>query len=655
MGREYLLELSTARPFGVLLRSIGSVTLLLGLAATCAWAQFSPGALSKAHHSLSGPGNCTSCHALATGSVKFRCLNCHAEIATRLKAQRGLHPNMVNAGGEKKECNSCHAEHQGEAFVPIRWDVDLSEFDHAKTGYVLEGAHRSQDCRKCHTPKNIPDVERRKMPAKNLSRTYLGLSRECLGCHADTHRGQLGGDCLQCHTYTKWKPASKFDHTLAKFQPAGAHEKVSCEKCHPKVGESVAYTKFKDLPFQTCDACHKDPHRAAFSATCSSCHTVGGWKPANVVASRFDHAGTEFPLAGKHSALACAKCHLTSDFKTPIAHAKCVDCHKADPHNGQFASRTDRGECSACHAVNGWKPALFNVASHQATHFPLEERHATVPCAKCHVPAGQATKYRIQSGQCTDCHADKHQNQFAGAPHANRCDDCHNVKGFQRTTFSLARHENTRLPLLGAHAAIPCGQCHNDPQSGRARPGRFRFADLSCNGCHQDPHQGQFQTRMAARQPDGTAAGCEACHEKRTWKDVSKFDHATSAFALSGTHRGVPCEKCHREALPGGGVKTIAFRSASHQCAGCHDDAHAGQFASALGKADCSRCHTPLQWKPATFDHDTTTSFALAGGHQQVKCGACHKAERRIDGRNVRMYKSASKECTSCHGPEARG
>jgi hypothetical protein len=492
------------------------------------------------------------------------------------------------------------------------------------------------------------------MPAKNLSRTYLGLSRECLSCHADTHRGQLGPDCLQCHTYTKWKPASKFDHTLAKFQPAGAHEKVTCEKCHQKVGEPVAYTKFKDLPFQTCDACHKDPHRAAFSATCGSCHTDAGWKPANV-ASRFDHARTEFPLAGKHSALACAKCHITSDFKTPVAHAKCVDCHKADPHNRQFANRTDRGECSACHAVNGWKPALFNVASHQATRFPLEDRHAAVPCAKCHVPASQATKYRIQSAQCTDCHADKHQNQFAAAPHLNRCEDCHTVKGFQRTTFSLARHEKTRLPLLGAHAAIPCGQCHNDPQSGHAQPGRFRFADLSCNGCHQDPHQGQFQARMDARQPNGTAAGCEACHEKRIWKDVSKFDHSTSAFSLSGTHRGVPCEKCHRESLPGGGVKTVVFRSAARQCSGCHEDAHAGQFASALGKADCARCHTPLQWKPAAFDHDTTTSFALAGGHREVKCGACHKAERRIDGRSVRMYKAASKECTSCHGPEARG
>jgi hypothetical protein len=492
------------------------------------------------------------------------------------------------------------------------------------------------------------------MPAKNLSRTYLGLSQDCQSCHADTHRGQLGSDCLKCHAYTKWKPASKFDHTLAKFQPAGAHEKVTCEKCHQKVAEPVAYTKFKDLPFQTCDACHKDPHRAAFAATCSSCHTDAAWKPANL-GSRFDHARTEFPLAGKHSALACAKCHLTSDFKSPVAHAKCVDCHKTDPHNRQFANRPDRGECSACHAVNGWKPALFNVASHQATRYPLEGRHAAVPCAKCHVPAGQATKYRIQSGQCTDCHADKHQDQFAAAPHLNRCEDCHSVKGFQRTTFTLARHEKTRLPLLGSHAAVPCGQCHNDPQSGHAQPGRFRFADLSCNGCHQDPHQGQFQARMGARQPNGATAGCEACHEKRSWKDVSKFDHSTSAFALSGTHRGVLCEKCHREGLPGGGVKTVTFRSAPRQCSGCHEDAHAGQFVSALGKADCSRCHTSLQWKPAAFDHDATTSFALAGGHRGVKCGECHKTERWIAGKSVRMYKAASKECTSCHGPEARG
>jgi tetratricopeptide (TPR) repeat protein len=64
---------------------------------------------------------------------------------------------------------------------------------------------------------------------------------------------------------------------------------------------------------------------------------------------------------------------------------------------------------------------------------------ATVACAKCHVPAGPATKYRIQFGQCTDCHADKHQNQFAGAPHANRCDDC--VAFRARLSFQLrSRH-----------------------------------------------------------------------------------------------------------------------------------------------------------------------------------------------------------------------
>ena len=109
--------------------------------------------------------------------MKFKCLNCHAEIAARLKTQKGLHPKLVNSDGEKKECNSCHAEHQGEAFVPIRWEVDLAEFDHAKTGYVLEGAHRSQDCRKCHTSKNISDVERRKMPARTSAGPTLACRR----------------------------------------------------------------------------------------------------------------------------------------------------------------------------------------------------------------------------------------------------------------------------------------------------------------------------------------------------------------------------------------------------------------------------------------------------------------------------------------------
>lgn len=507
--------------------------MLLLSVPVCGWAQLSPGSLSKAHKSLNGPTHCTACHLLATGGKKFRCLSCHTEIKTRLDEKRGLHPARVKQALNQQECSRCHSEHNGERFVPIRWDVDLDEFDHRKTGYELEGGHRGLQCRRCHAPKNISAAERRKVIVKDLTRTYLGLSRECLTCHRDMHRGQVSADCLKCHDYAKWKPASKFDHAQAKYQITGAHQKAACEKCHPRVGDSQPYTKYAGLSYAACDACHKDPHRAAFSAACESCHSRDGWKSVRL-ASQFDHGKTKFALLGKHAGLACGKCHRTADFKEAVAHGRCIDCHKTDLHGGQFAGRQERGECSACHVVEGWKPATFTVAAHKATRYPLNGRHAAVLCAKCHVPAGQATVYRVKSGRCTDCHADQHKSQFAEPPHVNRCEECHTVKGFRPASFSQTNHSETRLPLVGAHMAVPCAECHYPQPSASSLPGRFHFPDVSCTGCHEDPHRGQFKERMLALRPGTAGTGCEVCHIPRTWRDVTKFDHSTSLFPLSG-------------------------------------------------------------------------------------------------------------------------
>ncbi len=629
--------------------------VLLLLAAASARAQLSPGPLSKAHKSLAGQTQCTACHALTTGAGKFKCLGCHSEIRQRITEKRGLHATMAKENGGQLECIRCHSEHNGVKFVPIRWDVDLSEFDHGKTGYNLEGSHRGLDCRKCHTAKNVSDAARRKLVVKDTTRTYLGLTRECLNCHTDQHRAQLSNDCQQCHSVSnsKWKPASNFDHDKAKFQLTAAHLKVTCEKCHAKTADPKPVIRFAGLKFSTCDACHKDPHRAAFSASCQSCHSGEAWKPAHV-ASQFDHSKTKFPLAGKHSALVCSKCHQSSNFKDPVAHARCLDCHTAPAHGGQLTARSDGGECSACHGTDGWKPATFGVEAHRTTKFALEGRHAAVACAKCHPPAGPATLYRVRFAACTDCHRDQHGVQLAGSPVQNRCESCHTVKGFRPATFSETRHLETRMPLSGAHLAVPCQDCHSK-RAATDGAGRFRFPDTTCGGCHADPHQGQFQSRMSAVRADGVAVGCEACHNLRSWSDVSKFDHSTTAFRLTGTHRGVICEQCHRPADPKFPVKGVVFRAAAKQCSGCHEDGHGGQFASNSGATDCGRCHAPLHWKPAEFDHNKNTNFSLAGAHQGVKCALCHKASSRINGKLVVIFKPAPRGCDGCHGPKAAG
>ena len=61
------------------------VWLLVLLATATAHAQVSPGALSKAHSSLSGTFQCTDCHDVANRDTKFKCLACHRDIRERLQ------------------------------------------------------------------------------------------------------------------------------------------------------------------------------------------------------------------------------------------------------------------------------------------------------------------------------------------------------------------------------------------------------------------------------------------------------------------------------------------------------------------------------------------------------------------------------------------
>src|SRR2546426_5488453 len=198
-----------------------------------------------------------------------------------------------------RSCALCHSEHNGPDFNLIQWDPSPKAFDHSKTGYVLEGKHAGLTCVQCHTPQHIRAAERGTILMKDLKRTFLGLSRDCLSCHRDEHRGQLGTNCLQCHTYSEWKGAPRFNHAQARYPLTGAHALVPCMKCHPTTPEPAKFVKYVGLAFEKCSACHADPHRGAFPNACESCHNTSGWHHTQA-AARFDHSKTDFPLLGKH-------------------------------------------------------------------------------------------------------------------------------------------------------------------------------------------------------------------------------------------------------------------------------------------------------------------------------------------------------------------
>jgi len=617
--------------------------------AVSARAQVSPGPLSKAHQSLSGTTQCASCHEFGAKAPTFKCLDCHKEIAKALTERHGYHAGLQMQNPQGKDCVRCHLEHNGVQFHLIHWEWPVKQFDHKLAGYVLDGKHAKVDCQKCHLPANIGPAERTLIRNTDLTKTYLGLSQKCVSCHEDYHKGQLGKDCESCHNTTDWKAAKKFDHSKTRYPLTGLHAQVACEKCH-KPDTPGGPVRFKDMKFAACADCHVDPHRGEFKETCEHCHTTAGWKKLPQTFA-FDHSKTKYPLLGKHATVSCAACHLNGDFKKQIPFEQCVDCHKPDPHSGQFAGRPKKGECAECHTVEGWKPALFGVKEHATSKYPLEGMHAKVECGKCHLPAGKDTVYKVKFAACLDCHKDAHDRQFAAKPYENRCESCHSVADFHRSTYTIAKHQQTAYPLTGSHTAVACAECHKAGLAGRTdKILPFKFADRKCTACHLDPHHGEFKDRMEKRRQDGTQFGCEACHNTRSWVDVNGFDHGKTKFALKGAHRTVACGACHK--VPEG-QKDIQFKGTPRDCEACHKDVHAGQFTKA-GKTPCADCHSEQRWKPSTFDHDKRTQFPLQGGHRGVACDKCHGLVKLVGGNPVVFYKPTPLKCEACHGSDVK-
>jgi hypothetical protein len=631
---------------------LGSLMLFCGFlfVAVGARAQISPGPLSKAHQSLNGSTQCNTCHQFGTSTPTFKCLDCHREIADRLTSHQGYHALLGMKNPNGKDCVRCHLEHNGEDFSLVHWEPSLKQFDHRLTGYPLVEKHGGVACEKCHMPAHMVAAQRASIQKKNLSESFLGLSRDCVTCHIDVHKGQLGADCQRCHNVTDWKQAKQFDHSKTKYPLTGMHAQVACEKCHFPSGPDKT-VKFTGIKFNTCTDCHTDPHKGAFKGTCESCHTTASWKKVNA-SMQFDHSKTKYPLLGMHLKVGCSDCHVGGDFKKPLTFAQCANCHSPDPHNGQFQARASKGECSECHTVDGWKPSVFGAKEHATSHYPLEGKHAAVACDKCHTPAGKDTLYKVKFSACTDCHQDAHDKQFAAAPYQNRCEDCHTVKDFHRSTFTIAKHKNTHFVLTGAHVAVACADCHKAGLGGRTdKILPFHFADNTCTACHTDPHKGEFKDRMAQKRADGSALGCEACHSTRSWIDIRGFDHSKTKFALVGAHRAVACAECHKALA---GSHEIQFKGTPANCEACHMDPHGSQFAAKDGVTKCADCHVDQRWTPSMFDHDKRTQFPLTGGHTNVGCPMCHKLELEVQGKSVLFYRPTPKNCVDCHGADVR-
>ncbi len=299
--------------------------------------------------------DCKACHGPFRGRpARFKglefsqCTSCHLDA----------HLGQLTEGRAVQPCDRCHTV---EGFSPARFEPE----DHARTGFVLEGAHRAVACSRCHlqedalqgrvTRKVRQELLRQRRPLMlSLTRFELGKdAQQCQGCHLDVHAGQFeaqvkAGGCQACHSQETFTPA-RFDHQRdARFALEGAHAQAQCGACHPtqRVGgrPMVRYR-----PLETaCQGCHADPHAGQFGrgeggTDCARCHTSTAFTPAH-----FQHQPpfTAFTLDGRHAKVACGACHPTVEVgknQRVTRYAQlpttCEGCH-TDFHRGEFKGFT---------------------------------------------------------------------------------------------------------------------------------------------------------------------------------------------------------------------------------------------------------------------------------------------------------------------------
>jgi len=176
------------------------------------------------------PTDCIACHRKDDnekghkGKLGTQCQACHNVQGWRVETfdhnnsrfpLRGSHAVV-----ECKKCHKsslafkgapmdCHACHEKDDVHKRRLGVDCAtchnartwkswDYDHDKTGFVLDGAHAKTKCYACH---KVP-MKKRNLPAPVPT---------CYSCHAgqDVHRGTFDSRCERCHGTADWRVVAK--------------------------------------------------------------------------------------------------------------------------------------------------------------------------------------------------------------------------------------------------------------------------------------------------------------------------------------------------------------------------------------------------------------------------------------------------------------
>ena len=326
--------------------------------------------------------DCEKCHTASQKAVgdfqvqqfsglKYNlCTNCHRD---------------EHKGSFGTNCLKCHSENT------FKQEDVAGAFNHQTTRYPLVGMHATVECALCHTKE-----DRFKLTAS---------FDQCSDCHADNHAGifqkpERDNSCDQCHSVRGFFPPlfGVIEHRNTRFAIDGAHLAQPCIFCHEQNDEPV----YSWNPL-ACESCHSTIHGKQFlryqqnGNWCENCHKTSEWTDLS-----FDHATTFFPLTGKHTDLACAACHKSSDDVVLYedTNSSCNACHD-DVHSKQF----DEQICEDCHSTQSWPIPEFD--HFKLTEFPIDGQHQDLECGQCHKfePKLNTIRFKPIAHKCQDCHS----------------------------------------------------------------------------------------------------------------------------------------------------------------------------------------------------------------------------------------------------------
>jgi hypothetical protein len=426
--------------------------------------------IAKFDHNLTG-------FPLSVPHARKECKDCHS--AKYVTGQK-IKDKKFTYLGVGQECLNCHEDyhqktlsstclncHGPDAFKPA------TGFKHSDTRFPLVGKHATVECIKCHKVEMTGNTKFQKFRGVVYS--------SCTSCHKDPHQNKFGQNCRQCHSEESFKSvkvSGTFDHNKTDFQLVDKHLNVSCQACHK--------TKLTDpLKHDRCTDCHADYHKSQFvkdgvAPDCSKCHSTDGFRLFSFTAEQ--HNAGAFPLRGAHVAIPCYECHKKQEnWSFREIGIDCKDCH-SDIHQTFIQPKYyPNGDCKICHNENHWSGVIFD---HSKTGFRLTGGHQKQECRACHFENDKEGKVRQKfsglSTDCSACHADNHNNQFAKGGVTN-CSDCHDTGNWKASGFD---HNKAAFRLDGKHINVACEKCHKKEQEGSVFYIKYKLKEFKCESCH---------------------------------------------------------------------------------------------------------------------------------------------------------------------------